>query len=144
MVDALLEWGLTGMFVAAFLAATVLPLGSEVLFSVLLSQHVNPVTLVWVATTGNVLGSLTNYALGYWGGTALAKRWLKMGDADLAHAEERFQRFGLCSLLLAWVPVIGDPITVVAGFLRVPLLWFVSLVTLGKGARYGVLAYMLL
>ena len=99
---------------------------------------------MWVATTGNVLGSLTNYALGYWGGTALAKRWLKMGDADLAHAEERFQRFGLCSLLLAWVPVIGDPITVVAGFLRVPLLWFVSLVTLGKGARYGVLAYMLL
>lgn len=132
------------MFVAAFLAATILPLGSEVVFGTLLQQGVTPLWLILVATVGNVLGSLVNYALGVWGGTAVAKRWLKMSDDDLALAESRFQRFGLASLLFAWVPIIGDPLTVIAGFLKVPLLWFLILVTLGKLSRYCVLAYVLL
>lgn len=137
-----LEWGYSGMFLSAFLAATILPLGSEVLFGALLLQTLNPVSLVAIATFGNVLGSLLNYALGIWGGVALAKRWLKLSDTDILKAEQRFQRLGQWSLLLAWVPIIGDPLTVIAGFLRVPLLWFLVLVTIGKLVRYSVLAYV--
>ncbi len=143
-MSGLFDWGLSGMFVAAFFAATILPLGSEVVFGALLHQGTGPLWLVVVATVGNVLGSLLNYVLGIWGGEAVAKRWLKMSDAELASAESRFQRFGMVSLLFAWVPVVGDPITVIAGFLKVPLLWFLALVTVGKLARYCVLAYVLL
>ncbi|MDH5180443.1 MAG: DedA family protein [Gammaproteobacteria bacterium] len=135
------ELGYWGLFLAAFLAATILPLSSEVVLSALLLSGWSPMTLVMVATAGNVLGSITNYALGYWGSKTVVKKWLKMSDEEFVHAEQRFVKYGMVSLLFAWVPVIGDPITVVAGILRIRLLWFVLLVTAGKAARYVVLAF---
>lgn len=141
-MDLFIEWGYLGLFSAAFLAATLLPLGSEVILAGLLQTELTPWILVAVATTGNVLGSLVNYALGFWAGKALIAKWLKMSDDDFIQAEKRFQKYGVSALLLAWVPVIGDPITVIAGILRVPLLWFFVLVTIGKLGRYAVIAYL--
>ncbi|MHA7880522.1 MAG: YqaA family protein [Saccharospirillum sp.] len=137
----LLEWGVWGLFVAAFLAATVLPLSSEVVLSALLLGGLSPTTLVLVATVGNALGSLTNYALGYWASLVAVKKWLRLSDAEFERAEQRFARYGLVSLCFAWVPIIGDPLTVVAGVLRIRLLWFLILVTLGKLGRYVVISY---
>lgn len=138
------EFGYIGLFVAAFLAATVLPLGSEVVLVGLLLGGLSPVALVAVATLGNVLGSLTNYALGFGASSARIRRWLALSDEDFEKAARRFKRYGLLSLCFAWVPVIGDPLTVIAGAMRVPLRWFVPLVTLGKCLRYIILSYVML
>lgn len=135
------EFGYLGLFVAAFLAATILPLSSEVVLSVLLLNGLSPVGLVAVATVGNVLGSLTNYGLGYWASLEVVKRWLKMSEEEFVRAELRFKKYGLISLCFAWVPVIGDPITVVAGILRIRLVWFVLLVLAGKLIRYVLISY---
>ena len=136
------ELGYIGLFMAAFLAATVLPLSSEVVLVALLLNGMSPVSLVAVATVGNVSGSLVNYALGYWAGVAVIRRWLRMSEAEFVAAEARFRKYGVWSLCLAWAPLIGDPLTVMAGILRVRLLWFVVLVTAGKFLRYVVIAWM--
>ncbi len=143
-MEYLAEFGHAGLFIAAFLAATVLPLSSEIVLSALLLGGLSPITLVVVATTGNVLGSVTNYALGYWANLVVVKKWLGMAEDDLQRAEKRFTKYGMLSLCFAWVPIIGDPLTVLAGMLRVRLQWFLILVTVGKLLRYVVLSYMVL
>ncbi|OOZ44749.1 YqaA family protein [Solemya velum gill symbiont] len=143
-MEYLSELGYIGLFVAAFLAATILPLSSEALLSTLLLSGLSPVALVIVATTGNVLGSLTNYALGYWGSKDVIKRWLKVSEEEFIKAEQRFVKYGLFSVLFAWVPIIGDPLTLIAGVLRIRLLWFLILVTAGKLMRYIVISYLIL
>jgi membrane protein YqaA with SNARE-associated domain len=143
-VEYLSELGYLGLFVAAFLAATILPLSSELVLSTLLLSGLSPVALVVIATTGNVLGSLTNYALGYWGSKAVIKKWLKISEEEFVRAEQQFVKYGLFSLFFAWIPIIGDPLTVIAGVLRIRLLWFVILVTTGKLVRYIVISYLVL
>lgn len=138
------ELGYIGLFVAAFLAATILPLSSEIVLSALLLSGLSPTTLIIIATVGNVLGSLTNYALGYGASLAVIKKWLRMSENDFLRARLRFARCGLLSLCFAWVPVIGDPLTVMAGVLRIRLLWFLVLVAAGKFLRYVVISYMIL
>ncbi|WP_111978568.1 YqaA family protein [Algibacillus agarilyticus] len=136
------ELGYIGLFLSAFLAATILPLSSEIVLTTLLLSGLSPNNLVFVATIGNVLGSLTNYGLGYWASINLIKKWLKMSEAEFEKAEQRFSKYGVFLLLFSWVPIIGDPLTVVAGVLRIRLLWFVLLVTLGKFLRYTFVAYI--
>lgn len=138
------ELGFIGLFIAAFLAATILPLSSELVLSGLLLNGASPSALVIVATVGNVLGSLTNYALGYWASLGVIKKWLRLSEAEFVNAEQRFKKYGLLSLLFAWVPIIGDPLTVIAGILRVRLLWFLILVSIGKSMRYLVLTHFIL
>lgn len=142
-MEYLTELGYFGLFVSAFLAATILPLSSEVILSALLINDFSPTTLVIVATIGNVLGSLMNYGLGFWLSATVIKKWLKMSDNDFVHAEKRFKKYGLVSLCFAWVPVIGDPLTVIAGMLRINLIWFLLLVTAGKLCRYIVISYLI-
>lgn len=142
MMDALAHWGIPGLFLSAFLAATILPLSSELVLSALLLTGHPPVALVLAATTGNVLGSLTNYALGLWAAKPVMQKWLRMNDSEYNRAQQRFKKYGLLSLCFAWVPVIGDPLTVIAGAMRVPLSAFLLLVTLGKFARYAVIAFL--
>lgn len=143
-MENFVELGVMGLFIAAFLAATILPLSSEIVLGTLLLSGLSPVTLVMAATIGNVLGSLTNYALGYWASLGVIKKWLKMSEDEFVRAEKRFAKYGMVSLCFAWVPIIGDPLTVMAGILRIRLLWFVSLVTAGKLLRYVALSYMTL
>jgi len=138
------ELGYIGLFIAAFLAATILPLSSELVLSALLLSGASPSALVIVATAGNVLGSLTNYALGCWASLGVIKKWLKLSESAFINAEQRFKKYGLWSLLFAWVPIIGDPLTVIAGILRVRLLWFLVLVTIGKFLRYLMLTHFIL
>lgn len=138
------EFGYSGLFIASFLAATILPLSSEVVLTALLLNGLSPSMLVAVATIGNVLGSVVNYALGYWVSLEVVKRWLKMSEEEFVRAEQRFARYGLVSLLFAWAPIIGDPITVVAGVLRIRFSWFIALVTIGKFTRYVVVSYLAL
>lgn len=128
------------MFCSAFLAATILPLGSEVVMVYLLAGRADPFGVIVAATTGNVLGSVVNYWMGRYGSEWLVRRMAGVSEADLDKARERFRTFGTASLLLAWVPVIGDPLTVAAGMLRIRMDLFLVLVTAGKLGRYLVLA----
>ena len=125
----------------AFLAATILPIGSEVVLVGLLLNGFNPVLVVTVATIGNVMGSIVNYVIGYFGSVFIIERVLKIKPQTFERSRERFERWGKFSLLLAWVPIIGDPLTVIAGVLRINLWLFISLVTIGKLGRYIVVTY---
>ena len=140
-MEYLIEIGYLGLFLSAFLAATILPLSSEAVLTVLLFKDFNVATLIIVATAGNVLGSLTNYGIGYWLSIDVVKKILRISDNQLLKARERFHTYGLLSLCFAWVPIIGDPLTLIAGVLRIRLAWFIILVTAGKLARYIFIAY---
>lgn len=130
-----------GLFLAAFGAATLLPMQSEaVLVGMLLSDRYVISTLLAVAIVGNVLGSVLNWVLGRCVERFRHKRWFPVSEAKLARAQQSYLRYGHWSLLLSWVPIIGDPLTVVAGVMREPFWRFLLLVTLAKGMRYLVLA----
>lgn len=130
-----------GLFFAAFGAATLLPLQSEaVLVGLLLSGKYGLWSLLAVATLGNVLGSLINWWLGRGIERFHDRRWFPVSPRHLEKARVHYQCYGHWSLLLSWVPVVGDPLTLVAGVMREPLGRFLFIVTLAKAARYGVLA----
>ena len=130
-----------GLFAAAFGAATLLPLQSEALLvGLLLNGQYGLWLLLAVATLGNVLGSLVNWWLGRGVERFKDRRWFPVSPTNLDRARRHYQRYGHWSLLLSWLPVIGDPLTLVAGVMREPLGRFLLIVTLAKGARYGVLA----
>ena len=127
------------LFLSAFIAATLLPLGSEVLLGALLLEGYSPWWLWLVATSGNTLGAVVNWFLGLTLLHFQGRRWFPFKANKLQRAQNGFQKYGLVSLLFAWLPVIGDPLTFVAGLMKVRLLPFVVLVALGKGARYAVI-----
>ncbi|HBQ05910.1 MAG TPA: DedA family protein, partial [Halomonas sp.] len=119
--------------------ATLLPGGSEVWLARLWCVG-EPALVLWVvATAGNTLGSLINVALGRYARQFQHRRWFPASPEGLARAERWYHRFGEASLLLSWLPVIGDPLTVLAGVMR--LAWWRALlwIVLAKGARYGLL-----
>jgi len=136
MFDGLIEYGYTGLFLASFFAATILPFSSEAMLTVLIIEQLDAVLLLTAATAGNVLGSVLNYYLGYKGRYFVLRKWFQTSEENLEKAEKRFKKYGTAGLLLAWMPVIGDPLTVIAGVLRVKFLWFILLVTIGKFLRY--------
>ena len=139
MITALATY--LGLFLAAFLAATIVPAQSEaVLVGLVLAGDKPVILLLLVATAGNVLGSVVNWLLGRFIEHFRHRRWFPVPQDKLARAEAWYRRFGIWSLLLSWVPIIGDPLTVVAGILRTPFLTFLALVTLAKAGRYIVLA----
>ncbi|QHD06876.1 YqaA family protein [Pseudomonas sp. R76] len=133
--------GYLGLFFAAFGAATLLPMQSEaVLVGLLISGHYSLWALLTIATVGNVLGSVVNWWLGRSVDRFKDRRWFPVSPRHLEKARTHYQRWGHWSLWLSWVPIIGDPLTLVAGVMREPFWRFLLIVTLAKGARYAVLA----
>lgn len=130
--------GLLGL--SAFLSATLLPGSSEALLLGLLANgQGTPLVLVAFATFGNVSGALVNWVIGRFFQQYKERSWFPVRANAVDRAQAWFSRWGTWSLLLSWVPVIGDPLTLVAGLLRVSLGRFLVLVTIGKAARYGAL-----
>lgn len=132
---------LAQMAAFALAAATLLPLSSEVvLLAMLKAQAASPVALVVAASAGNVAGSLVNWWLGRNLHQLQGRRWFPFAPGTIERAAERYRRWGVWSLAFAWVPLVGDPLTVAAGLLRVPLRVFVPLVATGKVLRYVAVA----
>lgn len=130
-----------GLFLVALLSASILPLQSEaVLVGFLLNDNYPAWLLLTVASVGNVLGSILNWYLGRYIQHFQQRRWFPVKPEQLAKASRWYLKYGKWSLLLSWVPIIGDPLTVIAGVLREPFLPFLLLVTIAKVARYLVLA----
>jgi membrane protein YqaA with SNARE-associated domain len=132
---------LSGLFAIAFVAATVLPAQSEAaLVGLLVAGTHSPVLLVAVASLGNILGAVVNWALGRGVERFRDRKWFPVSAASLDRASGWYRRWGRWSLLLSWAPIGGDALTVAAGVLREPLWCFLILVTIAKTARYVVLA----
>jgi membrane protein YqaA with SNARE-associated domain len=130
-----------GLFLAALLAATILPAQSEAaLAALLLTEAYSPVLLITVASIGNVLGSVINWLLGRGIDRFRDRPWFPVGAASLDLMSSWYRRYGRWTLLLSWVPIIGDPLTVAAGVLREPFWSFLLLVAVAKIGRYLVLA----
>ncbi|RWN25723.1 MAG: DedA family protein [Mesorhizobium sp.] len=130
-----------GLFAVAFAAATILPAQSEAALAGLLATgSFSPAVLVGVASIGNVLGSAVNWGLGRGIERFRDRPWFPLRPAMLNRATNWYRRYGRWSLLLSWMPIIGDPLTVVAGVLREPLWSFVAIVALAKVSRYLVVA----
>lgn len=128
---------LSTLFLVSFLAATILPLQSEaVLAGLALTGTYNSALLLLVATAGNVLGACVNWWLGRHMEKFKQQRWFPVKKIHLARARLIYRRYGIWTLLLAWVPFIGDPLTIIAGIMRTPLTIFLPLVTIGKAGRY--------
>ena len=133
-----MDWTL---FSSALLSATLLPGSSEALLLYRLGEGAAAHVAVLTATAGNLLGSLVTYTMGRGGNSLLHRRWLRIDAHDLERAERWFNRWGIAVLLLAWLPVIGDPLCLLAGLLRVDMARFVILVGLGKLVRYAFIAW---
>ena len=129
------------LFSGALIAATLLPAQSElVIAGLLITGKQSPTALILVATVGNVLGSAINWWLGRYLEHFKDRRWFPFKPPVLDRAAGWYHRYGRWSLLLSWAPIIGDPLTLVAGVLREPLPTFIAIVTLAKLGRYLVLA----
>jgi membrane protein YqaA with SNARE-associated domain len=130
-----------GLFLIAFGAATILPLQSEWVVAGLLLDGSHPWEIViLVASFGNILGSIVNWLLGRSFAHFQNRRWFPVDQKNMKRAEGWYHRYGRVSLLLSWVPIIGDPLTVAAGVLREPLWSFALLVGIAKTGRYLALS----
>lgn len=131
------------LFFSAFIAATLLPSSSELVMTAMIASGDYLIWLLWLsATVGNVLGSCVNYWLGTQVMRFKDRKWFPVSQKSIDKAEQQFNKYGIYSLLFAWLPIVGDPLTVVGGVFRVKFSIFLLLVTLGKGARYlAVLAF---
>lgn len=127
------------LFFSALIAATLLPMGSEALLLLLQSQGLNIWWLLFSASLGNIIGSCINYALGLWARDYVETKHLE--SRSWQKANRWFQYYGSWTLLFAWLPIIGDPLTLMAGISRVRFLWFLLLVSIGKVGRYSLLLY---
>jgi len=134
-------WGLWGLFISAFVSSTLLPGGSEaMLLALALSESHSKGNLLLVATLGNTLGGMTSWLLGWW----LAKKFpaAALQTPTRQRAIGRVRRWGSPVLLFSWLPVVGDPLCVAAGWLRINPLLAMVMIAVGKGARYALLLWL--
>ena len=132
------------LFIISFLAATILPFSSELtLAGLMATSSYDNLLLLAVASLGNILGSVVNWILGFYSRNLSTKKWFPFKDKQIEKSSKWFNKFGRWSLLFAWVPIIGDPLTLAAGLLRVKFIEFLILVSIGKVSRYLVIFYLL-
>ncbi len=144
MEALLIDHGFPALFFLSFLAATVLPIGSEWLLIALIVKSFDVEQAVFIATAGNYLGACTTYAVGLFGSVFFIKKVLRMNEDHLAKATTFYDKYGSWVLLLSWLPLIGDAFCLVGGALRFNFLFFSILVFTGKLIRYSAVAFLTL
>ena len=132
------------LFFISFLAATILPFSSELTLAGLIStSNYDNLLLLVFASFGNILGSVFNWGLGFYARNLTIKKWFPFKETQIERSSKWFSKFGKWSLLFAWVPIVGDPLTFVAGLLKVRFLDFIILVAIGKVSRYLIIFYLI-
>lgn len=134
----------TLLFFSALIAATILPFYSEAFLFWVLQEAPSMAVPLLIATTGNVLGACINWRLGRELLRFKDRRWFYFDTEQIARAQQRFQQYGVWTLLLSWLPIVGDPLTLIAGLMQVRFRVFLVLVTLGKASRYLFIAWLTL
>jgi len=129
------------LFIVAFLSATLLPMGSEALLLYDVSQNYSLLLLWSFATVGNALGAMVNYWFGFKGEIYLEAKG-HLSAKKMEKVRSFFYRYGGWTLLLSWVPIIGDPLTIIAGALRYNFKCFILIVVIAKGTRYAMVIFL--
>jgi len=137
------SWGLAGVFMASFLAATVLPFSSEAVLAAMAFGTWSSLSLWTVASLGNTLGGMSSYGLGHLGDLGRIARWLRTDPAKALRWQARIERHGAWAALLTWLPIVGDPIAIALGLGRARMLPVALLMFAGKAARYAVVLALL-
>ncbi len=137
------ELGLIGLFLVSFLAATILPFSSEAILAIMVSDSKSLISLLVVASLGNILGGMFNYYIGHLGKLSWAEKYLKITKRDIDKWCIKIERFGSILAFFCWLPVIGDPLALALGYFRVSPLKVLIYLSLGKTLRYGVVIYLL-
>ena len=142
-MDSLIEeWGLWGLFLSAFISSTLMPGGSEAVLSALrLHDSHPPLLLLTIATLGNTLGGMSSWSIGW----LIARRWpaRRLHKPEQQRAIRWLERHGSPLLLLSWLPVVGDPLCVAAGWLRIGFWPALIFIAVGKALRYTVILWLL-
>ena len=141
MHDYLINNGLPALFLLSFLASTLLPLGSEWLLVVLIIHGHSVESAVAVATLGNYLGACTTYLIGRGGAQYLITKLLRISGKDMARAHILYEKYGSWSLLLSWLPIVGDPLCLLGGIFKIHFFRYSMLVFSGKLTRYIAVAF---
>ena len=132
------------LFSISFLAATILPFSSELtLAGLIATSNYDNLSLLIFASSGNVLGSVVNWALGFYSRNLTTKKWFPFKETQIERSSKWFDKFGKWSLLFTWVPIVGDPLTLAAGLLKVRFMDFIILVAIGKVSRYLIVLYLM-
>lgn len=134
-----IELGYPGLFLATFLAATVLPFSSEVMFTAMLLGPFDPLLCLVIASAGNWLGGMTSYFLGRLGNWQKLKKWLRVSEGQVLRWKNQIDRFGPYTALACWLPFVGDIIAIALGFFRVKAVPVALFMFIGKAARYAVI-----
>ncbi|MDC0457929.1 DedA family protein [Alphaproteobacteria bacterium] len=133
------------LFISSFISSTILPGHSEItLTTFIFLNKYNIINLIFIASLGNILGSILNWYLGFHFVKFNEKKWFPINKRQLEKASLWFLKYGKWSLFLSWVPFVGDPLTVVAGVLRVPIITFLIIVSISKILRYVIVSLIAL
>ena len=125
------------LFISSFLSSTVLPGHSEIILTAFIFLKKYPIIdLIFFASIGNILGSILNWCIGYFLTNLKDRKWFPINKSQLTRASSWFLKYGKWTLFLSWVPIIGDPLTIIAGIFRVPIYTFILIVSLAKTMRY--------
>ena len=125
------------LFISSFLSSTILPGHSELILTTFIFLNKYPIIdLIFFASIGNILGSILNWFIGYYFTSLKDRKWFPINKSQLTKASSWFLKYGKWTLCLSWVPLIGDPLTIIAGIFRVPIHTFILIVTLAKTMRY--------
>ncbi len=135
MQNLITEFGYIGMFIIAFLSSSIIPLANEVFLAAMPALGYNIWLSFLAATVGNYLGAVLNYYMGYKGGQFVLSRYFKVSPENMQKTKALYERWGAPILIFSWVPFVGDPLTVVAGFFQLNLVIFSVWVALGKALR---------
>ena len=143
-MEILLQWGLVGLFVGSFLAATIIPFSSEFLVAGLLYAGASPLWIFVSATLGNWLGSVSTYYLGYLGKWQWIEKWFKVTHEKLEKQQKHIAKFGSWISLVVWLPLIGDVFALALGFYRISPYKCIPFMLIGKALRFAVAIIILL
>ena len=125
------------LFISSFLSSTILPGHSEIILTAFIFLKKYPIIdLIFFASIGNILGSILNWCIGYFLTNLKDRKWFPINKSQLTRASSWFLKYGKWTLFLSWVPIIGDPLTIIAGIFRVPIYTFIFIVSLAKTMRY--------
>lgn len=139
-MEWLIDYGYLGLFIGAFLAATLIPFSSDVQLVALLALGANPVLAVFVATMGNWLGGLTSYGLGRAGKWEWIEKYTRVKREKLEAQRVKVERYGAWLALMTWFPLVGDVMAVALGFYKVRFVPMAVFMLIGKGLRFVVWA----
>ena len=139
-MESFAEWGYLGLFLASFLAATIIPLGSEIVLSILIANNYDITLSLFIASVGNWLGGLSSYGIGRLGNWTIIERYFGVTKKKIKSLKIKIDNWGSILAFFCWLPIFGDPIAIGLGFFRTNLLMVSFWMFLGKLIRYIIWA----